>query len=52
LLESGSSDSSVDELHSLTFSELESLYKKIFPPQNHNKFTPKKVSSDKQAKLY
>ena len=52
LLESKNSDSSVDELHSLTFSELESLYKKIFPPQNHNKFTPKKVSSDKQAKLY
>jgi hypothetical protein len=50
LLESGSSDSSVDELHSLTFSELESLYKKIFSPQNHKKFTPKKISSGKQAK--
>ncbi|WP_420490720.1 Fur-regulated basic protein FbpA [Neobacillus drentensis] len=32
LLESGRSDSSDHELHSLTFNELESLYKKIISP--------------------
>ncbi|MFP5112358.1 Fur-regulated basic protein FbpA [Bacillaceae bacterium C204] len=32
LLETGATDSSVHELHSLTFSELESLYNKTFSP--------------------
>jgi hypothetical protein len=32
LLESGSTDSSHQELHSLTFSELEGLYNKTFSP--------------------
>ncbi|MBT2697367.1 Fur-regulated basic protein FbpA [Bacillus sp. ISL-40] len=32
LLDSGISDSSDHELYSLTFNELESLYKKIFSP--------------------
>lgn len=34
LIESGLYYASEDELHSLTLSELESIFKKTFPPKN------------------